>query len=92
MPVAGSLVERWLAYVKSGCLTSEMECAAIFAVGLARQVRCGAVLNVLWNAELSRRGVENPVNHSTERGVRCAVEAIKRLIEQEHPCGGVVSQ
>lgn len=83
MPIADSLVEQWLAYVKSGCLTSEMECAAIFAVGLARQVRCGAVLNVLWNAELSRRGIENPVSHSTERGIRCAIEALKILIAKE---------
>ncbi|MEG1998276.1 MAG: nucleoside phosphorylase, partial [Clostridiales bacterium] len=74
MPVGDRLIADWLAYVKCGCLTSEMECAALFAAGLSRGVRCGGVLNVLWNAELSRRGIENPRSHDTARGIQCALD------------------
>ena len=37
MPVGDKLSDSWAAYVKCGCLTSEMESAAIFSVALARR-------------------------------------------------------
>ena len=87
MPVASELTGRWKAYVSCGCLTSEMECAALFSVAIARHVRAGGVLTALWNVERSNAGLPDPVCHSTERGIKCAVGAIKRLIEMDRKNG-----
>ncbi len=83
MPVAEHLVNRWDAYVRCGCLTSEMEAATIFSVAIARHVRAGAVLTALWNVERSKAGLPDPVCHSSERAIKCAVDAIKILIESD---------
>ena len=83
MPIAEHLVNRWEAYVRCGCLTSEMEAATIFSVAIARHVRAGAVLTALWNVERSKAGLPDPVCHSSERAIRCAVDAIKILIESD---------
>lgn len=83
MPVADYLVNRWESYVRCGCLTSEMEAATLFSVAIARKVRAGAVLTALWNVERSKAGLPDPVCESNERAIRCAVEAIKILIEKD---------
>ncbi len=80
MPVAEMLDTQWDAYIRCGCLTSEMECAAVFSVAIARGVRAGAVLSVLWNAEREKKGVDNPNNFDMTNGIRCAVEAVRKLI------------
>lgn len=45
-------------------------------------VRCGAVLNVLWNADNDDAPAIPP--DAAERGVRAAVEAIRILIREDH--------
>ncbi|MBR4555662.1 MAG: nucleoside phosphorylase [Ruminococcus sp.] len=79
-PVSYELKERWESYKKLGCLCSEMECASIFSVGLARGARCGAVMLAIWNLETAYAGVDETVDHDTSRAVRCAVEAVRKLI------------
>ncbi|MDR3766070.1 MAG: uridine phosphorylase, partial [Butyricicoccus sp.] len=49
--VAEELLGKWKAWKDGGALTSEMETAALLIVSAVRGVRCGAVLNVLWNAD-----------------------------------------
>ncbi len=83
MPVADYLVNRWESYVRCGCLTSEMEAATLFSVAIARKVRAGAVLTALWNVERTKAGLPDPVCESSERAIRCAVDAIKILIEKD---------
>lgn len=83
MPVADYLVNRWEAYVRCGCLTSEMEAATLFSVAIARKVRAGAVLTALWNVERTKAGLPDPVCESNERAIQCAVDAIKILIEKD---------
>lgn len=83
MPVSEQLKNNWRAYMALGCLTSEMECAAIFSVAQTRAVASGAVLLAMWNVERSKKGLENPVVHDTDRAIRCAVGAIRRLIRGE---------
>lgn len=83
MPVADYLTSRWEAYVRCGCLTSEMEAATLFSVSTARRVRAGAVLTALWNVERTKAGLPDPVCESSERAIKCAVEAIKILIERD---------
>lgn len=79
--VAHKLSTAWDAYVKCGCLTSEMEAAAIFSVAQVRGVRAGAVLTALWNVERSNAGLPDKKCESSERAIQCAVNAIRKLIE-----------
>lgn len=86
--VCGDITSRWDSYVKCGCLTSEMECAAIYSVCTVRstvekKIRCGGVLTALWNAERSKKNLPDTVCSSSERAIQCAIDAIKILIEQD---------
>ncbi|MCH5323681.1 MAG: uridine phosphorylase [Eubacterium sp.] len=87
MPVSYSLCNNWDAYVKCGCLTSEMESAAIFSVAQARRVRAGAVFTALWNVERTKAGLSDTVCMDSDRAIRAAVEAIKILIERDRENG-----
>lgn len=82
-PVSDDVKRRWEAYMKSGCLTSEMECAAIFSVALARGVRAGAVLTALWNVERSNRGLPDNITYDSSRAIQCAVDAVRKLIKSD---------
>lgn len=81
--VAAKLNAAWEGYVRCGCLTSEMESAAIFSVALLRGVRAGAVMTALWNVERTNAGLPDKNCDSTDRGIRCAVGAIRKLIAAE---------
>ena len=81
--VASKLTAAWDGYVRCGCLTSEMESAAIFSVALLRGVRAGAVMTALWNVERTNAGLPDKTCDSTDRGIRCAVGAIRKLIAAE---------
>ena len=71
MAVSGMLQSKWDAYLKLGCLASEMECAAIFSVALTRGVRAGGVVLAIWNVERTAKGLESPVVTDTEKAVKC---------------------
>ena len=87
MPVGDKLSGSWSAYVKCGCLTSEMESAAIFSVALARRKLAGAVFTPLWNVERSNAGLPDTVCMDSDRAIRTAVNAVKILIEQDRKNG-----
>ncbi|MCL1882121.1 MAG: uridine phosphorylase [Oscillospiraceae bacterium] len=80
MPIAPHLHNRWNAYLKAGCLASEMEAATLFSVALVREVRAGAVLTALWNVERSKAGLPDSVCKDNSRAIKCAVEAVRKLI------------
>lgn len=82
--VAAKLNAAWEGYVRCGCLTSEMEAAAIFSVALLRGVRAGAVLTALWNVERTNAGLPDKNCDSSERAIKCAVNAIRKLIKQDN--------
>jgi len=83
MPVSNELIAKWEAWKRLGVLVSEMESAALFVAADALGVRAGAVLNVVWNQERKAAGFQEPDNHDTSRGIICAIEAIKLLIQSE---------
>jgi len=83
MPVAPALLARWQAYVQLGCLTSEMECATLFAVAATRGVRAGGVLAAIWNVEREKLGLPNPTVEDTTRAISCGVQAMRLLIAQD---------
>ena len=80
MPIEAALRDRWSAYLRAGCLTSEMECATLFSVGIARRVHVAAVITAIWNVERTAHGLSNPVTEDTTRAIRCVIETIRREI------------
>lgn len=82
-PVGYELQDKWEAWVRMGCMASEMESAALFIAGAYRRVRVGTVLLVVANQEREKRGLPNAQAHDTDEAIRVAVEAIRELIKQE---------
>ncbi len=80
MPVSYELMNKWDAWLKLGCLASEMESAALFVVGSYLRVKVGSIFLVVANQEREKLGMENPVVHDTDSAIKTAVEAIKMLI------------
>ena len=83
MPAGYELKDKWEAWIKAGCLASEMESAALYIVTQILGARSGCVLNVVWNQEREKAGMDNPHCHDTGLAIRTAVEAIRILIERE---------
>ncbi len=86
-PVSYELLNKWEAWKRLGCLASEMESAALFTVASALHVRCGSCFLVVANQEREKLGLENPVVHDTDMGIRVAVEAIRKLIAEDKAAG-----
>ena len=83
MPVRGELKSKWQTWLDCGALASEMESAALFVVAAARRVRVGTVLLVLGNQTRRAKGLEDIQCHDTERAVRVAADAMRRLIKRD---------
>lgn len=83
MPIGYELEQKWSAWIKAGCLASEMESAALFIVAQTLGVRAGCVLNVVWNQERANNGLSNPESHDTTMAINMAVEAIRLLIQED---------
>ncbi|MCL2209175.1 MAG: uridine phosphorylase [Treponema sp.] len=84
MPSGFELKDKWSAWLKAGCLASEMESSTLFIVCQILGARAGCVLNVVWNQERERIGLSNPHCHDTENAIKTAVEAVKILISQDN--------
>lgn len=82
-PVGYELLNKWDAWLRLGCLASEMESAALFIVASSLRVRCGSCFLVVANQEREKLGLENPVVHDTDMAIQVAVEAIRRLIRED---------
>jgi len=83
MPSGFELNDKWEAWLKAGCLASEMESASLYIVSQILGARAGCVLNVVWNQEREKAGMSNPHCHDTEAAIKTAVEAVRILIERE---------
>ncbi len=83
MPVSYELENKWQAWIRMGCLASEMESAALFIAGSFLRVRVGTCCLVVANQERAKLGLSNPQVHDTDLAIRTAVGAIRRLIKQD---------
>ena len=83
LPQSSILLQKWDAYMKMGCLASEMESAALFIVSNYRKVRCGTVLLVMANQTRAKLGLDNPIVHDTDCAIRTAIEAVRVLIKKD---------
>jgi len=82
MPMSEFLTERWETFIRSGCLASEMEAAALFSVGQVRRARVGVVLTAIWNPERHKAGLEQTEYRKNDRAIACAIRAIELLIAE----------
>ncbi len=80
MPVSYELQNKWNAWLRMGCLASEMESAALFIAGSFLRVRVGSCFLVVANQERAKLGLENKQVHDTELAIKVAVEALRKLI------------
>ena len=83
MPVSYELNNKWEAWKRMGCLASEMESAALFIVSSFLKVKTGSVFLTVANQEREKVGLENPVEHDTDKAIKTAIEAIKILIAND---------
>lgn len=81
MPIGEDLKKNWRAWIKAGCLASEMESASLFIVSSILRVRAGCVLVTVWNQEREAKGLSNPQTHDTTPAIKTAVEAIRVLMK-----------
>lgn len=88
MPVSYELEKKWQAWLRMGCLASEMESAALFIAGSFLRVRVGSCFLVVANQERAKSGLPNPQVHDTELAISTAVGAIRHLIAQDKLAGG----
>ena len=80
MPVSYELENKWQAWLRMGCLASEMESAALFIAGQFLRVRVGSCFLVVANQERAKKGLPNKQAHDTELVITVAVEALRELI------------
>lgn len=83
MPVSYELEQKWQAWLRMGCLASEMESAALFIAGSFLRVRVGSCFLVVANQERAKAGLPNNQVHDTEGAITVAVEAIRQLIKAD---------
>ena len=80
MPIGDDLIKNWKAWIKAGCLASEMESASLYIVAQSLGAKAGCVLNVVWNQERALKGLSNPESHDTTVAIKTAVEAVRILM------------
>ncbi len=80
MPVGGELAAKWSAWLKGGCLASEMETAALFTVSATLGMKAGCVLRAVWNQERANAGFTDSDDGDELSAARAAIEAIRRFL------------
>ena len=82
MPVGYELQSKWDAWIKAGCLASEMESATLFIVCQTLGLRAGCVLSVIWNQERRRLGMPDADGDNLAAS-DVAVAAVARMIKEK---------
>ena len=81
MPVCDELASKWKAWLRGGCLASEMETAALFTVSATLEMHAGCVLRAVWNQERVNAGITDPDDGDELSAARCAILAVKSLLK-----------
>ncbi|AOR23455.1 uridine phosphorylase [Clostridium taeniosporum] len=80
-PVSYELMDKWNAWLRCGCLASEMESAALFVVSSYLRVRVGSVFLAVANQERAKAGLDDTQVHDTDAAIKVAIEGIRNLIK-----------
>ena len=88
MGCSQELKNKWSAWIKGGCLASEMESGALFVVAGVRRLRAGAVFHCVWNQEIAGKGMpQEGRTDDTTKAIKTAVAALRRLIKEDRENG-----
>lgn len=79
MPASAELLNKWNAWIKAGCLASEMETASLFIVAQTLGLKAGAVLTSVWNQEREKLGLDQDNDFDVDKEIKVAIQAIKIL-------------
>ncbi|WP_300410410.1 uridine phosphorylase [Lagierella sp.] len=85
-PVSSELENKWKAWLRLGCLASEMESSTLFIVSSYRKVKAGGVFVCINNQERQKQGLENSLYEDVDRAIKVGIEAIKIQIEKDKKC------
>lgn len=83
LPNHAELTRKWDAWLRCGCLASEMESAALFVVASYLKVRCASCFLVVANQEREKQGLPNNQVHDTEIAIQVAIEALRSCIKAD---------
>ena len=83
LPNSHELLAKWDAWLKLNCLCSEMETATLCIVAQYLKVRFSGCYLVCANQTREKMGLDNPQCHDIDRAIKVAVEAIKKLIDED---------
>jgi len=83
MPVHAELNAKYESWIRAGALGSEMECAAVFVAAQVLQMRSGAILNVNWNKEREKAGMDIGMNRDMTTSIQTVIGAIRTLIRKD---------
>ena len=85
MGVSDELKSKWKAWIKGGCLASEMESAALYIVSAVRGLRAGSIFHCVWNQEQAGHGMpQDNKNSDTTSVIKTAIEALRILIKEDN--------
>lgn len=73
--------------IEAGALGSETEAAAVFIVAQTLGLRAGAVLNVVWNKEREKAGLDKRSDLNMDHAILTVTGAIRRLIRARRNVG-----
>ena len=82
-PVSYELLNKWEAWLRMGCIASEMESAALFIAGAYRRVRVGSLFLVVANQERAKKGPAQCPGTRYRPRHRVAIDAIRKMIDKE---------
>ncbi len=83
MGVDYELKNKWNAWIRGGCLASEMESATMFVISSLRNLRAGAVFHCVWNQEQAKKSMPQERELDTNSAIETAVEAVRLLIKSD---------
>ena len=87
MPVGPHLRDRWDAWVKGGCLVSEIECATLFLVASTRRVRAGGVMMVMGHHDFAPMTDQEKEASQVANLIPVAIEGMRQVIAADRARG-----
>ncbi len=82
MPVSYELTQKWQAWLRMGCLASEMESAALLLPEVFA-CACGRLLSCPCQSGAGKKGLPNVQVHDTTQAIATTVDAIRLLIQED---------
>jgi len=84
MPISYELQNKWNAWLKGGCLASEMESATLFIVAQTLKMKAACVLLSIWNQERRNKGLVENNTFDVESEIKVVIKALQNILGGKH--------